>query len=758
MVSAEAPSATDPNLGWYKNQTEFELTLDLLLDDFARPSLGQRREGRTGRPWCLVWACVPYDSRDRRPRMGHRMFVVTGWFAAGEPDPARLEAARGRLEQALAETVDPAYQRHVLGGPGWGVTMMHGTDLGALAWPFHATDGHLTAMSLGVPIGLDIAAGPLGLCRRLLDGEDLHRDVVPPFGLVAVDGDQRVVVQQDWLGMCRIFTATVDGLTVFATRPSLVAHFLHGSPAPDLSAWGSYLATGFFGGSMSPVEGVRLLHPGERLVAKCHEDGWRVESQARIGVDAIVLAGRAGADRLEEALDEAAQALIGTATGLSQIYSGPIELGLSGGKDSRLIAAASLAAGLRPNLVTNIDVPEEGETASELVAIVRKTRGIDLSHRLRMVSDPATVLDVGLAERIDRFQRRFDYEYPSSFSVRPPPQLRLEMDVDVRLSGVGGELVSGYWYPKAEQTPADTATRQLMRAIPREALRSDVRAAEVARIRGILAAISEAGLDAEHIIDYLYLVERVRRWYSSAYSFMVITPFLAPGFVKASFAFDPRDKRERAVHARLLRRLMPEWADIPFVSDHQYHDRHAGLAGRWHLDDRRDAGHVQGAAAGAGGAGRGGQGAPPGARGDSWRTARCCGSSPGRRRRPSGWSRGRWGSPRASPTAGSPRRSRSCRCSPSLATSRMILAGHWWRWPARSPTPRRGGSGPGRPPGRCWPAASSTPNVAEEDDGPCVAACPSTRLAAGDDPIGEVARGGVLEDELAGARRAGSRA
>jgi asparagine synthase (glutamine-hydrolysing) len=327
------------------------------------------------------------------------------------------------------------------------------------------------------------------------------------------------------------------------------------------------MATGFFGGSMSPVEGVRLLDPGERLVAERHEDGWRIESQARIGVDAIVLAGRAGANRLDDALDEAAQALIGTATGLSQIYSGPIELGLSGGKDSRLIAAASLAAGLRPNLVTNIDVPEEGETASELVAIVRKTRGIDLNHRLRKVSDPATVLDVGLAERIDRFQHLFDYQYPSSFSVRPPPGPRLEMDVDVRLSGVGGELVSGYWYPKAKQTPVDTATRQLMRAIPQAALRSDVHAAEEARIRGILAAISEAGLDAEHIIDYLYLVERVRRWYSSAYSFMIITPFLAPGFVKASFAFDPREKRERAVHARLLQRLLPEWADIPFVSD-----------------------------------------------------------------------------------------------------------------------------------------------------------------------------------------------
>ncbi len=325
----------------------------------------------------------------------------------------------------------------------------------------------------------------------------------------------------------------------------------------------------------------------------------------------------AAADHLEDALDEAAQALIGTATRLSQLYSGPIELGLSGGKDSRLIAAAALAAGLRPKLFTNIDVPEEGETASELVAIVHRTRGIDLNHRLRKVSDPATVLDVGLVERIDRFQRRFDYEYPSSFSVRPPPQLPMEMDVEVGLSGVGGELVSGYWYPKARQTPADTATRQLMRAIPAAALRSDVHAAEDARIRGILAAISEAGLDGEHIIDYLYLVERVRRWYSSAYTFMVVTPFLAPGFVKASFAFDPQHKRERAVHARLLRRLLPEWADIPFVSD----TRTSTATRVWQGDGITAIAEMRDTCKGLLPAlvepERGGQGAAPGARGEA---------------------------------------------------------------------------------------------------------------------------------------------
>ena len=39
------------------------------------------------------------------------------------------------------------------------------------------------------------------------------------FGLIAVENGRRFAIQQDWLGMCRIFTAEAGGVTVFASRP-----------------------------------------------------------------------------------------------------------------------------------------------------------------------------------------------------------------------------------------------------------------------------------------------------------------------------------------------------------------------------------------------------------------------------------------------------------------------------------------------------------------------------------------------------------
>jgi asparagine synthase (glutamine-hydrolysing) len=93
-----------------------------------------------------------------------------------------------------------------------------------------------------------------------------------------------------------------------------------------------------------------------------------------------------------------------------------------------------------------------------------------------------------------------------------------------------------------------------------------VMAAERARIAGRLDHAKDLGLRGLHLIDYIYLVERVRRWYTSAYSIGMITPFLAPGFVAATFALTAEQKRDWLLHRSLVGRLVPEWAEVPFVS------------------------------------------------------------------------------------------------------------------------------------------------------------------------------------------------
>lgn len=373
--------------------------------------------------------------------------------------------------------------------------------------------------------------------------------------------------------MCRVFTGSSGALTAFCTRPTLLAAFLNGNPRPDLDAWASYTLSGNFGGDSSPVAGARLLSPGERVTLRRRAgQGWEQTRQIRYALDDLVAAGQAAEGRpLEESFALAADAITNTLTSMSHLYDDEITLGLSGGKDSRLIAAAMIAAGMSPRFVTNEDTAAEGEVARELVQILRDKRGLQPEHQLQLAGAPGKVLNVGLQERGQRLQRMYDFQFPSTYLVRPAVSDRLITDPrPATLNGAAGELATGYWYPKNDAeglvSSEEAAIGQLLSAVPAGVATESVVTAERARISGLLDRGRELGLHDLRLVDYIYLVERVRRWYTSAYAVGMVTPFLAPGFVAATFALTPQQKRARLLHNGLIERLVPEWAEVRFVS------------------------------------------------------------------------------------------------------------------------------------------------------------------------------------------------
>ncbi len=519
------------------------------------------------------------------------MFLVLAWFATDRGAERTVRAGVRRADSSIATLLADTYTRRDIVGAGWGITVCH-LDRGPFRWPTLDEDADVTAVSLGIPVGSAKVDGPLGMARRLLGGADVHADIVPPFGLIACEHTQarigqplandardaadklaRVVIQQDWLGHCRLFTATAGGVTGFSNRPSLLATFLTGEPKPSSQGWASYIASGHFGGSMSPIEDVRLLHPGERVTCRRAGAGrWSVTNEVRYSADDVVRAGLS--DRVggpETALDRAAAAFTQTIASLADLYDDDIRVGLSGGKDSRVIAAAFLAAGRMPALLTNDDTPAEADTARHLVEIIGRTRGIHPVHDIRPAGAPADVLGVGLLERTVRLQRQFDFQKASSYLVRPAPTVQLPAAMgSVSVTGAAGELATGYWYP-ASPTDSPEAIKKatyhhLLTAVSPGAARADVMASQRDRVTGIIEHAASLGLAGEEVTDYVYLMERMRRWSTSAYAVGLVVPFLTPQVVAATFALTAAEKRERLLHAGLLRRLAPEWVDVPYVS------------------------------------------------------------------------------------------------------------------------------------------------------------------------------------------------
>jgi asparagine synthase (glutamine-hydrolysing) len=502
------------------------------------------------------------------------MHVVLAWFADHSVAPQLVSEAMQRFDDTVSSLIPDSYERRDFGGDDWGLVVLHPPELAAWRWEILAVDSGVKAVSLGVPVGADLEGGPVALARRLLRGDDIHAEVVPPFALMALD-DAEFAIQQDWLGMCRVFTGEADGVTAFCSRPTLLANFLGITMAPDLDGWASYAICGNFGAGSSPVQGVRLLGPGERVTGRRTDPGgWDLRSDTRFCADDLVLRGIQMREQgLDEAIELAAQGLMTTAKAVTDLYAEPITLGLSGGKDSRLIAASFVAAGQLPRFNTNVDEPAEGEIATVLTDILRD-RGLEPEHRLVRAGTQAVVNNMGLTERIRRMQLLYDYQFPSTFVVRwPGPERLPAVARPLSLTGAGGELAVGYWYPKASDTDDwDRATANaeaishLLSAVDPSVVAESVLTQERARILDLIDHAATLGLRGLELIDYVYLMERVRRWYTSAYFVGMVTPFLAPGFVAASFALSPQQKRDRVLHSRLLVRFLPEWAEVPYFS------------------------------------------------------------------------------------------------------------------------------------------------------------------------------------------------
>src|SRR5262245_32237615 len=180
------------------------------------------------------------------------MHVMMGWFSrqalpsSGPDEAALFGGPAARVAQVLGKIVPDSYVRHDFGGADWGLAVCEIGERDGWRWPVVASKGSVSAISLGIPLGLAVETGAVDLARRQLSGEDVLAAVAPPFGLTAVDGDRRVVVKQDWLGMCRIFTGEQDDIVYVATRPGLIADLL--GRTPDRAGWSSYVACGHFGG------------------------------------------------------------------------------------------------------------------------------------------------------------------------------------------------------------------------------------------------------------------------------------------------------------------------------------------------------------------------------------------------------------------------------------------------------------------------------------------------------------------------------
>jgi hypothetical protein len=361
-----------------------------------------------------------------------------------------------------------------------------------------------------------------------------------------------------------VYVAEVPGAVIVADRAIWAAWTASRLDAHDPLHAIALLNPGFPLSSVTPFSGVSAL-PGSTTAHLLNGDLTRLPTPAGAGDGphgGSVAGARAVADGLVAAVAHLADA------------GQPVELSLTGGKDSRLIAAALVKAGVPVVARTHgfADHPD-------VVVAAEIARRLGIEHLVRTPAAPGQQVDV--LGRIRATVLVADGMLSAFENVgRPDPAAATV----VTAGGHGGELLRGGYAETAAGRPVTSGGLR----VALEPARRTARSAELLRRLtskhlGLIRRAPAAGYVASlapwsaalarsplHALDDFYLVNRAGRWSAAArQAYLIRERLVQPLFddrvVLAARAVPLAERISGGLSAAVLAELSPALVDVPLA-------------------------------------------------------------------------------------------------------------------------------------------------------------------------------------------------
>ncbi|MFI6790872.1 asparagine synthase-related protein [Nonomuraea sp. NPDC050383] len=487
-----------------------------------------------------------------------RVHLVLAAKRAGVPVPSvALEAAREAITRAFpvpAETVRSAGWRSAAG------------DTALLSWS-NEPEGH------GLPLVCSGGGRLMGLTGHLAEPAEVERLLAAPrLGEAAVRtggvfsvfraGEGEVGAATGLTRACPVFYAETSDVHVVGSRALLVhlvaraAETASSRPeiAWDLPALESMVRAGYFLSDETPFHGVGALPPAAEIRITA---GRRAVTEAPLPearpAPASRRATRAQVDELADALLAAVRPLRNTTE--------PVRLSLTGGRDSRLLAA----------LLHKADIPFVTSTSGhddhpDVVIAGHVAEVLGVQHRVTRPkrSEGGTELIVP-HPRVRTHNALFACEGLISAYENIPGGTRF--DPTPRMSGHGGEILRGGFLQNQADLDAKAVRRRVDGLFGRNA---DLLTREAREHGRALASpwLDRCREDGASVLDRLYLTYRVGRWHAASRASLLrgqnpVPPFLDNLVVRTALSMDPLWRRSEALIHGVIGAFAPRLRDVP---------------------------------------------------------------------------------------------------------------------------------------------------------------------------------------------------
>ena len=388
----------------------------------------------------------------------------------------------------------------------------------------------------------------------LLDrpGTKLPDDVAGEYAIARLHHDGILEAFGDPAGLHQLFHAGQDA-PVVASRAAFVAA-LAGDRRPDRDSALWVGTIGYRVGQESGWTGVRQLGQGATLIADA--------TGMQIARPPLTLPETRGFDPglLAEGLEQAKAAIRLAAA------DGPLDLPITGGKDSRVILAIALAAGLGDRL-TLFTRGYAGHPDVVVGALIAARIGVPHRREPPLGSDlPADLGPQAFMARLRTIAFQTDGGMGGWDNV-----LGSEIGRRTIVSGHLGEVLKAYAKRPPEGALDPAAMVRLQAPFdPMELLRPEARARLVAALGRQMDEARVAGAEEADLPDLFYWHNRVPNWLGGirgvkSFERQPLLPLGVPALMRLAFRMTAAERKVELAHYKLIEAAAPQLLDLPFA-------------------------------------------------------------------------------------------------------------------------------------------------------------------------------------------------
>ena len=383
-------------------------------------------------------------------------------------------------------------------------------------------------------------------------------------------GEQTLELYSDPLGAYPVFELR-QGQASWFSNSAEVLRRISGDRGLDEESMASVLASGWSLRGQPVWRAVRRVPRG--VVLRLDEDGREHRRELLAVSDIAGYCGR-GLDAGEAA------GVLGELTGALADWPGrPSVVPVTGGRDSRLVLAAALRAGVEFEARTG------GDPASPDVIVGAQLSALaGLPHGL-LAADPHGNRFSDLA-RAARFTALASGGTATLADADGFPLGPRTGPLPLWHSGQGGEIARAYYGPGRDRI----ADHLYVHFVGRRPGRTEIISAEAGellrrRIGAFVEDMKGAGTAAVDVPDLFYLLERMGCWAAPSHGVVELvrdttSPLWSARLLPYLLGLPSHERALDGFHLRVLRELAPELVDLPFQDGSGWPKRRSGLGRR----------------------------------------------------------------------------------------------------------------------------------------------------------------------------------